>query len=125
MNTEQDGNKREVVLKTEYEGDTLVVVLPARLDAVGVAAIENQFGGIMADNRGKFLLVDMSQTNFVASLALRMLLTNHKDMAASGGDWWLVGLQSQIAEVFRKSNFDTMFTIYPDRATALDALNKG
>ncbi len=121
MNTEQDRNKSDVVLKTEYEGDTLVILMPARLDAVVVAAIENQLGEIVANNRGKFMLVDMSKTNFVASLALRMLLTNHKDLVASGGDWWLVGLQSQIAEIFRKSRFDTLLKIYPNREAALEA----
>jgi anti-sigma B factor antagonist len=33
----------------------------------------------------------------------------------------LSGLQPQIAEIFRKSRFDTLFKIYPDRDTALEA----
>ncbi|MBC8075766.1 MAG: anti-sigma factor antagonist, partial [Chloroflexales bacterium] len=33
----------------------------------------------------------------------------------------LSGLRPPIAEVFRKSRFDTLFTIYPDRDTALAA----
>jgi len=38
-----------------------------------------------------------------------------------GGDLRLSGLQPQIAEIFRKSRFDTLFTIYPDRDAALAA----
>jgi anti-sigma B factor antagonist len=64
----------------------------------------------------------MSPTHFVASLALRMLLTNLKEAQKyEGGDLSLSGLQPQIAEIFRKSRFDTLFKIYPDRETALEA----
>ncbi|WP_366949939.1 hypothetical protein [uncultured Chloroflexus sp.] len=31
----------------------------------------------------------------------------------------MCGLQPQIAEIFRKSRFDTLFKIYPDREAAL------
>jgi anti-sigma B factor antagonist len=55
----------------------------------------------------------------VASLALRMLLTSQKTVQPLGGDLRLAGLQPQIAAIFRKSRFDTLFTIYPDRAAAL------
>jgi anti-sigma B factor antagonist len=34
-------------------------------------------------------------------------------------------MQPQIAEIFRKSRFDTLFKIYPDRATALEAYTSG
>jgi anti-sigma B factor antagonist len=63
----------------------------------------------------------MSEVEFVASLALRMLLTNLKEVQKAGGDLRLCGLQEQIGEVFRKSRFDTLFTIYPDCQEALNA----
>jgi anti-sigma B factor antagonist len=103
----------------EHIDDVLVIELPARLDAVGVAAIEHKLAETVKGHGGK-VLADMSQVNFVASLALRMLLTNLKAVQPQG-DLRLAGLQPQIAEIFRKSRFDTLFKIYPDRESALAA----
>ena len=107
-------------MKEEQIDDVLVIDLPPRLDAVGVAAIEGKLGEAVTAHKGK-VLVDMSQVTFVASLALRMLLTSLKAVQPLGGDLRLAGLQPPIAEIFRKSRFDTLFKIYPDREAALAA----
>lgn len=105
-------------VNVEQIDDVLVVALPARLDAVGVAAIENNLNELVTTHKGK-VVADMSHVDFVASLALRMLLTNLKALQPLGGDLRLASLQPQIAEIFRKSRFDTLFKIYPDRESAL------
>jgi anti-sigma B factor antagonist len=107
-------------VKAEKIDDVLVIELPARLDAVGVAAIEGQLAEVAAAHKGK-VLADLSQVTFVASLALRMLLTTLKAVQPLGGDLRLAGLQPQIAEIFRKSRFDTLFKIYNDRESAIAA----
>ncbi len=109
-------------MKTETIGDVLVVTLPARMDAAGISTIEGDFGNAVKQHAGK-VLVDMSDVQFVASLALRMLLTQLKEAKQIGGDLRLSGLQPQIAEVFRKSRFDTLFTIYPDHDTAIQSFS--
>ncbi|GAB4442768.1 MAG: STAS domain-containing protein [Chloroflexi bacterium OHK40] len=107
-------------VNVEQIDDVLVIELPPRLDAVGVAALESQLAEAVTAHKGK-VLADMSQVNFVASLALRMLLSNLKVLQPLGGDLRLAALQPQIAEIFRKSRFDTLFKIYPDRESALVA----
>ncbi|MGC8800432.1 MAG: STAS domain-containing protein [Chloroflexus sp.] len=117
-------NKRSrkgvVGVNTEQVDDVLIIQLPARLDAAGVAAIESDLASTITGHGGK-VLADMTNVNFVASLALRMLLSNLRAIQPLGGDLRLYGLQPQIAEIFRKSRFDTLFKIYPDRETALAA----
>jgi anti-sigma B factor antagonist len=105
-------------MNTETVGDVLVITLPARMDAAQISAIEGPLIEALAQQSGA-VLVDMSAVEFVASLALRLLLTQHKELRQRGGDLRLCGLSPAIAEVFRKSRFDTLFTIYPDRASAL------
>jgi anti-sigma B factor antagonist len=105
-------------VKVEQIGDVLVIRLPSRLDAAGLALIDSDFSEVATTHKGK-LLADMSDVNFVASLALRMLLMNLKAVQPQGGDLRLAGLQPQIAEIFRKSRFDTLFKIYADRDAAL------
>ncbi|MBO9310913.1 MAG: STAS domain-containing protein [Chloroflexus sp.] len=107
-------------MKTDLVDDVLIINLPARLDAAGIAAIEHELAETVNQHRGK-VLADMSEVNFVASLALRMLLTNLRSVQSYGGDLRLCHLQPQIAEIFRKSRFDTLFKIYPDRESALAA----
>lgn len=110
-------------MKVEKLGDDIVLIeMPERLDAVGVASIETKLAETIEENKGKKILVDMGNVNFVASLALRMLLSNQKAVSKEGGELRLSGLQSQIAEVFRKSRFDTIFKIHTDRAAALEDL---
>jgi anti-sigma B factor antagonist len=105
-------------MQTETIGDVLVITLPSRLDAVGVAGVEGKLSEAVQAHKGK-TLVDLGDVNFVASLALRMLLTNLKAVQPLGGDLRLTSLQPQIAEVFRKSRFDSLFKIYPNRDAAL------
>ena len=107
-------------MNVEQIDDVLVIKLPARLDAAGLAGIERDFSETVATHKGK-VLADMSDVNFVASLALRMLLMSLKAIQPQGGDLRLAGLQPQIAEIFRKSRFDTLFKIYADRDAALAA----
>jgi anti-sigma B factor antagonist len=107
-------------VNVEQIDDVLVIKLPARLDAAGLAVIERDFSETVAAHKGK-VLADMSDVSFVASLALRMLLMSLKSVQPQGGDLRLAGLQPQIAEIFRKSRFDTLFKIYPDREAALAA----
>jgi anti-sigma B factor antagonist len=107
-------------VNTEQINDVLVIELPARLDANTIAALEANFSDSVMAHKGK-VLVDMSGVSFVASLALRMLLTTLKTVQPLSGDLRLAGLQPQIAEIFRKSRFDTLFTIYPDRESGLAA----
>jgi anti-sigma B factor antagonist len=95
-------------VNVEQIDDVLVIKLPTRLDAAGLSVIERDFSETVAAHKGK-VLADMSDVNFVASLALRMLLMSLK------------AIQPQIAEIFRKSRFDTLFKIYADRDAALAA----
>lgn len=114
-------------MNIEQIGDVLVIRLPGRLDAVGVSAIENKLSEVTTNhcNSGKGkALVDMSGVDFVASLALRMLLTNLKSVQALGGDLRLCGLQPQIYEIFRKSRFDTLFKIYDTCESAIAEYNQ-
>ncbi len=105
-------------MQMEQVGAILVITLPNRLDATKIAEIENQFTAAITEHKGN-VLTDMSNVYFIASLALRMLLTGLKAVKPLGGEVRICGLQPQIAEIFRKSRFDTLFKIYPDRDTAL------
>ena len=106
-------------LTTETRDGVLIMRLPARMDAAAVREMENSFQQIVQDYNGP-VLVDARQVDFAASLALRMLMMNLKDQQSRGQDLRLFGLQPQIAEIFRKTRFDTLFTIADSEEDALE-----
>lgn len=110
-------------LNSELRDNVLIIRLPARMDAAAVRELEDPFAQTVANHNGP-VLVDVSKVDFAASLALRMLMMNLKDQQGRGQDLRLFGLQPQIADVFRKTRFDTLFTIADDEETALDGMRK-
>jgi len=105
-------------MEHETIGDVLVVTLPSRLDAAGLNDIETPFAELLQGHKGK-VLVDLSKVQFMASLALRMLISSLKEVQLADGDMRLSGLQPHIAEIFRKTRFNTLFKIYADRSAGL------
>jgi anti-anti-sigma factor len=67
---------------------------------------------------GRQFLVDMSQVTYVSSAGLRVLLALAKKVEGQGS-MALSGLKGVVREVFDKSGFARMFTIYPDISAAL------
>lgn len=105
-------------LVNETRDGVLIIRLPSRMDAAAVRELETPFTDTIANHNGP-VLVDVSQVDFAASLALRMLMMNLKDQQSRGQELRLFGLQPQIADVFRKTRFDTLFTIAEDEETGL------
>jgi anti-sigma B factor antagonist len=110
-------------LISEVRDNVLIIRLPARMDAAVVRELETPFTDVVANHNGP-VLVDASKVDFAASLALRMLMMNLKDQQGRGHDLRLFGLQPQIAEVFRKTRFDTLFTIADDEESGMAGYRK-
>ena len=110
-------------LNSELRDNVLILRLPARMDAAAVRELEEPFAQTVANHNGP-VLVDVSKVDFAASLALRMLMMNLKDQQGRGHDLRLFGLQPQIADVFRKTRFDTLFSIAEDEESGLQGLQK-
>ena len=108
-------------LQTEVSDNVLIIRLPARMDAAAVRELEGPFTKTVEDHNGP-VLVDVSKVDFAASLALRMLMMNLKEQQNRNQDLVLFGLQPQIADVFRKTRFDTLFTIADSEEAGLQDL---
>ncbi len=108
-------------LNSEVRDNVLIIRLPARMDAAAVRELEGPFTTAVTEHEGP-VLVDVSKVDFAASLALRMLMMNLKDQQNRGYDLRLFGLQPQIADVFRKTRFDTLFAISDSEEEGLESL---
>ena len=67
----------------------------------------------------KIVVLDLSQVEYVGSVALGILVTLHRKMESLSGELRLAGVTAPVREVFTLCALDKVFRIYPDVAGAL------
>jgi anti-sigma B factor antagonist len=70
------------------------------------------------------LVVDMSQTDFIGSTFIELLVRTWKRVTERHGTMVLCGLQPFCAEVLRATRLETVWTCYAARNEAVEALDK-
>ncbi|MCQ1538475.1 STAS domain-containing protein [Methanocalculus taiwanensis] len=101
-------------------GSITIIELPARVDSVTSLDLEKQLQRLIGVNKG--IICDFSQTTFISSLGLRVLLQAYKDVKRLGSEMVLCSVSDYVMEVFDISGFSRIFTMYPSRTEALPAL---
>ncbi len=102
---------------------TAVVQPHGRLDAAGAPALEQELQQKLAEGH-KQLLVDLSDTAYISSNGLRVLLGALKAAKRNGGALKLCCLNSRLVEIFEMVGFDQVFEIHKTRAEAERAFSK-
>ncbi len=106
------------------EGHTGVLALSGALDTMSAAALSTQAIAFCGDGASgiRTLLVDLADVPYITSAGFRALLVirKHTELASIGVA--LCGFNEVVADLFEASAFDSIFAIYPDRATALVAI---
>ena len=104
-------------LSIEKQGNINVVEVKGRLDTSNYMEFDNKLQELMTP--GSFTLVDCTELDYVSSSGLRVLLIALKKSEQTGSKLALCSLKPQIMEIFKISAFDSIFTIFPDRKSAL------
>jgi anti-sigma B factor antagonist len=107
--------------ETRTVGDISVAVMVPRFDAYTANDVETGLRDQIAKGTKK-IIVDFSQTEYIASAGLRVLLSVAKSLKNSGGRFALFSMKPQIYEVFDVTGFTQIFKIYASREEALDSL---
>lgn len=68
------------------------------------------------------ILVDLANISFLDSIALASLVQGMKHCREYQGDLYLCGMQAPVKVVFELTRLDKAFTIFPDRTSALKAI---
>jgi len=98
-----------------------VLDVTGRIDSGTAKSLEDKVVGVL-DGGAKALVIDLSKVEFVSSAGLRVFLLAAKRLKAAGGKYGLAGLQPPVREVFEVSGFSKIFSLFTDRAEALDRL---
>lgn len=104
----------------QLDTDTARVILAGRLDIAGSEAIDLRFTAVASKQR--FVIVDMAEVSFLASIGIRALFSKAKALQGRGGKMVLVGPQPAVAQVLEVTGVPQLIPVFPDVAAARDYL---
>jgi anti-anti-sigma factor len=106
---------------TQLDNGIKRIELDGRLDMKNSQEIDVRFTALTATGSGP-VLIDMSKVAFIASIGMRLLLSNAKALANRGGRMVLCNTQPLVQEALETAGLDTLIPLYPDEASAHAAL---
>jgi anti-sigma B factor antagonist len=94
------------------------VALSGRLDTPGVERVESELTGAILP-RGATTLVDLSQVDFVGSMAIRMFMALARGLVKKNRKLVLYAPQPLVSQLFDTVSLRDIIPVEPDQAAAL------
>ena len=108
-----------VDIKTEQLGDDAYVIsLAGEVDLYTAPEFKQQLLEVIGQG-GKQVIVDFSDTTFIDSTTLGVLVGGVKRLRTNEGQLSLVCSDRNITKIFEITGLDRVFTIYPTRNEAV------
>jgi anti-sigma B factor antagonist len=95
--------------------------MTGRFDATEAPKFSTWLDTVSAQSPAQ-VIVNMTGVTFVDSTALSTLVKGMKRCRQQNGDLLICGLQKQVKVIFELTRLDKAFSIHPDEASALRAL---
>jgi anti-sigma B factor antagonist len=109
------------MMTVENIGDEITsVIFSGRLDSIGAASVSRRFNDQVSDKRA--VIVDLSDVDYVASLAIRFLLTGAKAVKGNGGKLIILSPDEYVYSVLKTAGIDLIMPILFDRSEAIAAV---
>jgi len=110
-------------IKTEQlADDAYVIALTGEVDLYTAPEFKQQLLEAIGDG-AKHVIVDFSNTTFIDSTTLGVLVGGVKRLRQNDGQLSLVCSDRNITKIFEITGLDRVFTIYPTRVEAVEKLN--
>jgi anti-sigma B factor antagonist len=105
--------------KIDNVGSSIPCVrLAGRLDIAGTQAVDLKFTANTSAQR-KSVIVDLSGVDFIASIGIRMLVTNAKALSTTGHKMVLLQPQPKVEDMLKSTGIDTIIPIASDLDAAI------
>jgi len=98
----------------------ILITLSGRLDIQGAAEIETAFSAVAS--HATVALVDASDISFLASIGIRLIISNAKALARRGGRMIVFGATPPVEKVLYATGVGDLTTMVATRAEADAAL---
>ncbi len=108
-------------IEVKTVGDVQIIVLMKRFDAYTAGAVEAKLNKLIAEGARK-VVCDFSQTEYLASAGLRVLITATRNLQKISGKLVLCGIKPYVLEVFDISGLKRIFKMYDTTDAALQDL---
>src|ERR687885_2245210 len=106
-------------IKTEHvQGDAYVISLAGEVDLYTAPEFKQQLLDVIGQG-GKDVIVDFSNTTFIDSTTLGVLVGGVKRLRSNDGQLALVCNDRNITKIFEITGLDRVFSIYPTRDEAI------
>ncbi len=106
-------------IKTEQLGDDAYVIsLAGEVDLYTAPEFKQQLLEVIGQG-GRHVIVDFSDTTFIDSTTLGVLVGGVKRLRSNDGQLSLVCSDRNITKIFEITGLDRVFTIYPTRDEAV------
>jgi anti-sigma B factor antagonist len=102
------------------EGD-FVVALTGEVDLYTAPELKQELLRLVEQGAGR-IVVDLTDTTFIDSTMLSVLLSTLKRLRPSGGQLGIVCSDRNIRKIFEITLLDRVFPIFESRAEAIDGL---
>jgi anti-anti-sigma factor len=104
----------QVVKSEEYA----IVSVEGRVDTTNAGEFEKAMMEVL-DGGATRIVLDCSALNYISSSGLRVFLIVQKKMMGLKGQFSLCSLQPGIREIFDISGFSSIFSMFPDKESAM------
>lgn len=108
-------------IKTRDENDIKIIYLEGEMDTNTSPEVLSELDNLR--NSGvKKMLLNLEKLDFISSAGLRVLLATAQQLKASGGDFRVCQLNSEIKEVFDISGFSTLLMVFENEAKGISGM---
>jgi anti-sigma B factor antagonist len=112
-------------IKTEQlDDESYVISLAGEVDLYTAPEFKQQLLEVISQGARK-VVVDFSDTTFIDSTTLGVLVGGVKRLRSNDGQLSLVCSDRNITKIFEITGLDRVFTIYPTRAEAVERISDG
>ena len=103
----------------ELEGDAAVISLTGEVDLYTAPELKQELVRLIEDG-SRTVVIDMTDTTFIYSTTLGVLVSGVKRLRPLDGRLALVIVDRNILKIFEITGLDRVFSIFANRAEALD-----
>ena len=109
-------------IRSEELADNVTIIrLIGRMDSIGGHEVNARLAALIATVK-RFVVIDLSEVSFLASIGIRTLIVNARAQSLRGGMVALANPQPMVGEVLTMAGIDTIIPLYADVYTAHSAL---
>jgi anti-sigma B factor antagonist len=114
----------EIIGIDSQQGVTIVTFLvPSISTPADVESVSAKLRPLADDPAQTKMIVDFDGVKFFSSMVLGLLVDIWKKLKEKNGTLIISGINPQLSRVFKITNLDKLFQFYPDRQSALNAIN--